>query len=235
MRILILISVLFVPNFLFAQARTEAEVQLAEEWAAQLTARIRDLRERHTITVRGFETPGVIPRGELLHLFFAGLSAKTPADHVAAAQYLFDRFGAVGRDTEVLRQAIRDADVMTATATAAATATSPATATAHIDICARVMSDSFPDAASIAEYVTQIDEQGHRRNETHYQAIIDELTPAVRSNVLQSFDEVSARAINVTLDHEGMAADDAVLYETMMKGLCRGKANASSFGEPQPQ
>lgn len=204
-RLFILISGLAVPSLLFAQTRTPDPARQA--YFDALHARVLDLQARHTVTVRGSESPGGLQRGLLLKAAFRTLAAEAPVDPVAFTQFAAERVGATGASTEVLRKALRE----------------PEQKPPFVDICVRVLDGSLKDGLSIAKYVTDVDAQGDRAIEAHYQGIIDKLSPAVRNTLLQNVvGAAAAESVSTKLDHLGAATEDADLYKTMMMSMCQG-------------
>ena len=213
--LIVSVSVPLVPTFVFGQDRPVD--QTAQERGAAVFARVQALQARHMVTVRGAQNPSGIPRGQLYRIFFNRLSAEapSPSDNVAFAQFARERFGAMGTDADVLNKFVRDVGVEKPRV--------------NIDICLRVLDGSLPDGVSIAKYVTEVDQQAEKDDETRFQAIVDTLSPSVRTTVTQrALVEGAAKAVSATLDHAGMALEDADLYKVMMTGLCRGRKSANS-------
>lgn len=204
-------SLPLVPSPVFAQNSQPG--QTAQERGAALFAQIQAFQARHRVSVNGAENPSGIPRGTLLRLFVDRLSAEAPPDEVSFANFVRERFGATGTDADVLKALARTTRVATRT-----------------DICLRVLDGSLPDGSSIATYVAEVEKKAEQEDESYYQTIIDRLSPDVRASVTQrAVTEEALKVSSVTLDHEGMAAEDAALYKVMMTGLCRGKRSA---GDP---
>jgi len=172
-----------------------------------MLAQWQDLQARHTIHRQGADTS----RAAKLEMLFAQAG---PADDAAFTEFAAARYGATGKDAEVLKEA-----------------RAPRSG-ANADVCAPILDDSLPDGMSVAKYLKRIHEEGEQAEVARYQGIINRLSPRVQANVEQRINEEVAGLSSADLDHIAMAQENPELYKTMTKSMCAAKKAAISSTPP---
>ena len=220
MKSLICLSLVFlVQGAAFAQGAptkpTPEQQQAAQQRFAAQIEKFMALQERHTTKVDGAINAAGLRRGEALTLFFThGL----PNDDAALAKAALERFGATGADVAVLKEASQVRSQ----------------APPPVDTCARLLDGSLPDGLSMAKFVAKTRDDAEADTAQRYQSVIDKLSPRVRANVLQKYNEEAAAVSSSTIDHVGMAQEDPELYKLGMTSACRGRKSAPQLPPSPP-
>ena len=144
-------------------------------------------------------------------------SRGLPTDDAALASAALGRFGAVGADVAVLKEAQQVGS----------------TKPPPVDICARLLDGSLPDGLSMAKFVAKTNDDAEQDTVGRYQRVIDKLSPRVRATVMQKYAEEASMMSSGTNDHVGMAQEDPELYKFGMTSACRGRKAKTVAAEMQ--